>query len=263
MNNLQLLAHALSYMEEHMSESLRTEDIAAGCYCSKSSLEKLFRNVNNISVHDYIVRRKMVIAAKELQAGSANILELALSLGYNSNEAFTRAFRRVWNCNPSEYSTKYRFSGLYPRLSSTPLEGEFSMKKNVDISELYDLFTRRRSCCFVCCDIKGLIPINDISRKAGDLAIIESMKRISEAAGENDLVFRIGGDEFVLLTDSADTAYAESIAKKISDKNGIGFDFDGHMIPLDLHVSVTKCEEPVIKYNELFAKLHSSIDHNK
>ena len=80
MNNLQLLAHALSYMEEHMSESLRTEDIAAGCYCSKSSLEKLFRNVNNISVHDYIVRRKMVIAAKELQAGSANILELALSL---------------------------------------------------------------------------------------------------------------------------------------------------------------------------------------
>ena len=42
-----------------------------------------------------------------------------------------------------------------------------------------------------------------------------------------------------------------------------GFDFDGHMIPLDLHVSVTKCEEPVIKYNELFAKLHSSIDHNK
>ncbi|UKI16448.1 MAG: AraC family transcriptional regulator [Ruminococcus sp.] len=90
MNNLQLLAHALSYMEEHMSESLRTEDIAAGCYCSKSSLEKLFRNVNNISVHDYIVRRKMVIAAKELQAGSANILELALSLGYNSNEAFTR-----------------------------------------------------------------------------------------------------------------------------------------------------------------------------
>ena len=141
MNNLQLLAHALSYMEEHMSESLRTEDIAAGCYCSKSSLEKLFRNVNNISVHDYIVRRKMVIAAKELQAGSANILELALSLGYNSNEAFTRAFRRVWNCNPSEYSTKYRFSGLYPRLSSTPLEGEFSMKKNVDISELYDIFT--------------------------------------------------------------------------------------------------------------------------
>lgn len=70
----------------------------------------------------------------------------------------------------------------------------------------------------MCCDIKGLIPINDISRKAGDLAIIESMKRISEAAGENDLVFRIGGDEFVLLTDSADTAYAESIAKKYQTK---------------------------------------------
>lgn len=153
--------------------------------------------------------------------------------------------------------------GAVPQTVLHALGRRVFYEKNVDISELYDIFTQRRSCCFVCCDIKGLIPINDISRKAGDLAIIESMKRISEAAGENDLVFRIGGDEFVLLTDSADTAYAESIAKKISDKNGIGFDFEGHMIPLDLHVSVTKCEEPVIKYNELFAKLHSSIDHNK
>lgn len=125
MNNLQLLAQALSYMEEHMSESLRTEDIAAGCYCSKSSLEKLFRNVNNISVHDYIVRRKMVIAAKELQAGSANILELALSLGYNSNEAFTRAFRRVWNCNPSEYSAKYDFRGCTPDCPPRPWKESF------------------------------------------------------------------------------------------------------------------------------------------
>ena len=82
------------------------------------------------------------------------------------------------------------------------------MKKNVDISELYDLLKERKKCYFVCCDICHLIPINEISRKAGDLAILEAMKRISEAAGEEDVMFRIGGDEFVLLTNSGDEAYA-------------------------------------------------------
>ncbi len=66
----------------------------------------------------------------------------------------------------------------------------------------------------MCCDIKSLVPINEISHKAGDLAILESMKRMSDAAGEDDYVFRIGGDEFALLTASTDAAYAKQIADK-------------------------------------------------
>ena len=81
MEHLQLLTRALQYIEENLQGSLKTEDVAAYCYCSKSSIEKLFKNVNNISVHDYVVRRKMVIAAGKLQKEDVNILHLALSLG--------------------------------------------------------------------------------------------------------------------------------------------------------------------------------------
>lgn len=264
MNNLQLLSDVLSYIEENISESLRTEEIAAHCYCSRSTLEKLFRNVNNISVHDYIVRRKMVIAARALRADSeTNILFLALSLGYNSHEAFTRAFRRVWNCNPSEFTASCSFTELFPKFASSPLEGELSMKKNVDISEMYDLFKERSSCWFVCCDIQRLIPINDISFKAGDLAILEAMKRISEAAGDDDVMFRIGGDEFAVLTGSEDREYAEKIAESIIARNGETFDFEGRKIPLSLYASVTRSETKNVKYSELFQKLHSAIDRNK
>lgn len=87
-------------------------------------------------------------------------------------------------------------------------------RKRVDISELYDLFVSRRDCFFVCCDIKSLIPINEISYKAGDMAILETMQRMCDAAGEEDIVFRIGADEFVMLTDSKDEKYAEAAAKK-------------------------------------------------
>ena len=87
----------------------------------------------------------MVIAAGKLQKEDVNILHLALSLGYQSHEAFTRAFRQVWHCNPSEYAKQYRFTELYPRFAAVPMEGAISMKKNVDISELYDLLQERKT----------------------------------------------------------------------------------------------------------------------
>ena len=45
----------------------------------------------------------------------------------------------------------------------------------------------------ICFDIVGLMPINDISREVGDLAIMESLKRIEQVCTENMLQFRIGG----------------------------------------------------------------------
>ena len=102
MSNIELLTTALSFLEDNLTEKITTEDVAKACYCSKSTLEKLFRCVNNISVRDYIIRRRMTKAAKLLLTNKElSILDVALEYGYNSNEAFTRAFKQVWNCKPS------------------------------------------------------------------------------------------------------------------------------------------------------------------
>lgn len=243
MNNIELLTTALSFLEDNLTEKITTEDVAKACYCSKSTLEKLFRCVNNLSVHDYIIRRRMTKAAKLLITNKEmSILDVALEYGYNSNEAFTRAFKQVWNCKPSEFRTQTRYSELFPRLLVGLTNGEQSMKK-VDISELYDLFKARHDCYFVCCDIRHLIPINEISRTAGDLAIIEAMNRMNGAAGDEDVVFRIGSDEFVLLTDNDDIAYAESVAAKIEALNGTPFTYEDQEIPLTLYIAITKLNE--------------------
>lgn len=129
-------------------------------------------------------------------------------------------------------------------------------RRNVDISELYDLFKERRNCYFVCCDIKSLVPINEISYKAGNLAILESIKRMMGAAGEEDIVFRIGADEFALLTNSEDIHYAESIAEKIKSHNNDTFTFEEQEIPLNLYVGITRIDNSTPKYKDLFAELN-------
>lgn len=266
MKNLELLANVVEYIEIHLQEELKVDEIAEACFCSKSTLDKLFRTVFHISVKDYIIRRRMTKAAKNmLEHPERTLIDIAFEYGYASHEAFTRAFKQIWNCSPSEYRESARAMELFPRME-LPLEnGDLYMseRRHFDISELYDLFQSRSNCYFVCCDIRSLIPINDISYKAGDLAILESMNRMERAAGEEDLVFRIGGDEFAMLTCSEEKSYAEKIVQDILSHNGDEIDFEGRKIPLYLHVGIGKWDRKPLKYNELFTGLHHIIFETK
>lgn len=265
MRNVGLLFAALEYIESHLSDEIKTEDIAGACFCSKSTLEKLFRNVHSISVHEYIVRRRMMLAAGKISRyPKMPILDIALEYGYSTHESFARAFEQIWNCKPSEFRTA-KFTELFPRLNVPPEKGDdyIMQRRHVDISELYDLFQERKDCFFVTSDIKNMISINKISRKAGDLAILEQMRRMTEASDEEDAIFRIGGDEFCILTASDDAAYAEQIADKLRSMNNQTYLYENQEIPLALHVNTVCLKEECMRYEELFAGLHNAIKENK
>ncbi len=263
-DKLEILAGAITYIEENLQSDIRTEDVAAACYCSKSTLEKMFRCVNNISVRDYLIRRRMMLAAKQIKANpEKNVLDIALECGYSTNESFSRAFRSIWNCNPSEFRESKHSAELYPKRCLPEQNGGTMMGKNVDISELYELFKSRKECYFVCVDIRSLVPINEISRKAGDLAILEAISRLEKEAGEEDVVFRIGGDEFVILTNQKDVTYASKLAECIGAHNGETFSYEEREIPLSLHIAVVKFEGDMIRYKDLFQQLHSTINGSK
>ena len=264
MQHIEILMAALEYIEIHLCDEIRTEDIAAACFCSKSTLEKLFRRVHCISVHEYIVRRRMMLAARKLSGQpETSILDIALEYGYSTHESFARAFEQIWNCKPSEFRNA-KFTELFPRLTAPPMKGDnyIMQRKHVDISELYDLFQERKDCYFVLCDIKQMMNINDISYKAGDLAILEQMRRMTAAAGEEDIVFRIGGDEFCILTASNEITYAEQIADKIRHMNDQTFLYEDQEIPLTLHVAVARLQRSQ-RYEEVFADLHNALRAGK
>lgn len=266
MDNIEILTNALEFMEENLQNEIKTQDVADACYCSKSVLEKIFRHVSRMSVHEYLIKRRMTVAAKILASDrEISVLDLALACGYSTNEAFTRAFKRVWNCNPSEFKARKDVFELFPRLYPPIEDGGtyMSERRHVDISEMYDLFVQRKNCYFVCCDICSLVPINEISRKAGDMAILESLNRMEKEAGEDDIVFRIGGDEFVMLTASEDKQYAEDICTRIKAYNGQPITYEGKEIPLHLYVGAVKFEGSRLRYRDLYEQLHIKILDSK
>ena len=264
MESIQLLIEALDYIEDNLTQSIKTEDIADHLYCSKSTIEKLFRYISNISIRDYIIRRRMSRAAAEIAGNpEKSLLDIGIEYGYGSNEAFTRAFQSVWQVSPSEFRKDPSGFELFPgyRFDRELMEEKtMTDRKKVDISELYDCIRERKGCFLVLGDIKSLIPINEISRKAGDLAIITAMKRMSGAAGADDIVFRVGGDEFVILTNSSDENYAKGICDEILSHNEECISWEGKEIPLSLYVKVVRYEGgTALRYSEFFTMIHNEL----
>ena len=267
MENLGLLIEALEFIEKNLASPIRTESISEHLHCSKSTIEKLFKYVNNISIRDYIIRRRMSRASRDLVKNpDRSLLDIGIEYGYGSNEAFTRAFQSVWQVSPSEFRKNPSEFELFPgyRIERELLEDKkMTDRKKVDISELYDCIKERKGCFLILGDIKGLIPINEISRKAGDLAIITSLKRMEQAAGSEDVVFRIGGDEFVILTDSTDEAYAKKLCGEIISHNDECISWDGNEIPLTLYVKAVRYEGgSALRYSDFFTMLHSELSED-
>lgn len=259
---LTLLLQALCYVEEHLCEEITVADVAEACYCSVSVLQKLFRYVTHYSMKEYIRKRRITCASRELLSHpESSVLEIAIKYCYGSNEAFTRAFEQIWHCTPTVFRKQARFTDLHPRWKVPDEKGELHMfqRKQLDISELYDLFLQRKECWLICCDIKGLMPINEISHEAGDLAILTTVRRMEAAAEEADAIFRVGGDEFVLLTATTEENEAQKKAERIRMENGSPVVYEGREIPLSLHVGIARFAEAELKYDELVARLQKTM----
>lgn len=94
------LNSAVNYIEEHITEEPDYEKIARIACCSTYHFQRMFAYMANVHLSEYIRRRRMSLAAADLQAG-ASILDVSLKYGYASPTAFNRAFQSVHGVAPS------------------------------------------------------------------------------------------------------------------------------------------------------------------
>ncbi len=226
-NQADILLDALDYIEDNIVGEISVQNVADSCYVSVSGLQKTFSYVFHMSVKEYIIRRRFSCAAKDLLQTENSILDIALKYGYSSAESFTRGFRKIWGITPSEYRRTRHFAGHTPRLAipgDSPIqfmEDGIMSRVKYDLTELYDVIIERKNCAYVCADLERLMWINDnLGRDAGDAALNELMRRVDGACNEDDIVLRIGGDEFVVFTNSREMEHANEIVKKVSAQNG-------------------------------------------
>ncbi|MGH2317143.1 effector binding domain-containing protein [Planococcus sp. SE5232] len=96
------LQRAIDYMEEHMEDALTIDQIAAQANASVFHFQRTFAILTDCSVAEYLRRRRLTLAAQELSATNRKIIDIAYKYGYDTPEAFSKAFRRQHGVTPSE-----------------------------------------------------------------------------------------------------------------------------------------------------------------
>ena len=92
---------AIAYMEEHMTEEIDYVEVAKIAHCSSFHFQRMFSYIAGLPLSEYIRRRKMTLAAVDLQCEGIKIIDVALKYGYSSPTAFNRAFRSIHGVAPS------------------------------------------------------------------------------------------------------------------------------------------------------------------
>lgn len=106
MHNAVKFNKSLEYIEKNLDSKISLDDLAKDAYLSKYHYHRLFHKTAGEPVSRYIARRRMAKAASELAETDGRIVDIALKYQYNSQESFSRAFKKVYGMAPGEYRRK-------------------------------------------------------------------------------------------------------------------------------------------------------------
>ena len=112
----------IDYIESHLDEKLDLEKVSEAVHYSKYHLHRMFTNTVGMTIHDYVQRRQLTEAAKLLVFSSKPIIEVAFFCGYESQQAFSSAFKSMYKVPPAQYRDKGNFY---------PLQLQFVLHKNI------------------------------------------------------------------------------------------------------------------------------------
>ena len=97
------IERSLDQMEQSLDKQIRVADLAAQARLSPSHFAAVFKRKTGFAVLDYFLRMKMQRAGYLLDSTDHPIKVIASALGFEDALYFSRCFRKVHNCSPSEY----------------------------------------------------------------------------------------------------------------------------------------------------------------
>lgn len=101
MDWIERLNHAINHIEEHLTEEIDYERLGQIACCSSYHFQRMFTYMAGIPLGEYIRRRRMSMAAVDLQGNDQKIIDVAAKYGYQSPTAFNRAFQSIHGIAPS------------------------------------------------------------------------------------------------------------------------------------------------------------------
>ncbi|MDX8045737.1 AraC family transcriptional regulator [Gracilibacillus sp. S3-1-1] len=133
MSGLRELNQALDYIEEHLTDEMDYAKVASIACCSEYHFKRMFSFLAGIALSEYIRRRRLTVAAFELQNSNTRVIDIAIKCGYQSPDSFARAFRDLHGINPSEVKLNGSLLKSFPKMTfQLSIEGGNEMNYRIE-----------------------------------------------------------------------------------------------------------------------------------
>lgn len=106
----------IDYIESHLIDEIDQAQIAQIACCSYYDVGRIFSLIADISISDYVRRRRLTLAGSELKYCGAKVIDVAMKYGYDSPVSFARAFQSFHGFNPSLATKDDAILNVFPRL---------------------------------------------------------------------------------------------------------------------------------------------------
>jgi AraC family transcriptional regulator len=133
---------ALDYIEMNLSGDIELTEVARKACCSSHQFQRMFSFITNVTLAEYIRRRRLTLAALELQScDTLKVIDIALKYGYESPVSFARAFQLMHGVNPATACQEGIALKAYPRLSFLiTIKGAEVMNYRIETKEAFQVF---------------------------------------------------------------------------------------------------------------------------
>lgn len=141
METIILLNNTLEYIERNLDASLNIDDISKVACSSRYHFQRVFYALTGFTVTQYIKNRRLTLAAEELVVTDKRVIDIALKYGYESPEAFTKAFKRLHGISPSALKKLNGRIKAFPKISfQISIKGECEIIYRIVKKEDFKVF---------------------------------------------------------------------------------------------------------------------------
>lgn len=121
---MEVVRHLRGYLEEHYTEKLTLEELAAYAQYNRTYVSTLFKNTVGINFYEYLTRIRFQYALIALADPQKKLTDVALDNGFSDLKSFNKRFRETFGQSPAEYRAKLQpdrvISGMDTRRFVSP-----------------------------------------------------------------------------------------------------------------------------------------------
>lgn len=140
MNWIGDMNNALKYVEENLNKNIDSCEVSGAAHMSKFYFLRTFKILTGMTLGDYIRERRLSLATKDIVSTKDKIIDIAYKYGYETPEAFTKAFKRLNGISPTEArKNKKNLKAIPPLSFQIIVKGEENMNYKIETKKSFKI----------------------------------------------------------------------------------------------------------------------------